>query len=198
MIEPPNYSDDNWAEIDSSIRSVRPGQPLTDHERRVIWYPGHIYLFLSNGREWLKQDVARFVENWSNIHRLAGELATELAEADDRARNAKRPSFGGLIKTLVKLQDRAARFAERRERYRFPEKYYHDVFSLWLKFGGKLRYSRNSGKLSGPLIRFFQAVTGPVLGTDAPALESIKDIIEREKHRQRKQRERAMGFRVAE
>jgi hypothetical protein len=89
---------------------------------------------------------------------------------------------------LVKLQDRAAPYADRQERYRFREDYYQDVLSLWLKFGGKLSYSRNSGKLSGPLIRFFQTVTGPVLGADALALESIKDVIEREKDR-RKQHE---------
>jgi hypothetical protein len=187
MIGPPYYSYYDSVEIDSSIRSVRPGQPLTDHERWLIWSAGNQYLVLSDGREWLKQRDARFVENWSNIHRLAGELANELAEADDRARNAKRPSFGGLIKTLVKVQERATPHATRKDQYRFREEYYQEVLSLWLRFGGKLRYSRNSRKLSGPLIRFFQAVTGPVLGTDAPALESIKDIIEREKDR-RKQR----------
>jgi hypothetical protein len=57
------------------------------------------------------------------------------------------------------------------------------VLSIWTSLGGKLKISRNSrtGKIDGPLARFFRVVTVPVMGTLAPSLESLPDIVQRQR-----------------
>lgn len=62
--------------------------------------------------------------------------------------------------------------------------FFQHILWLWTDiFGGKLRFSRNpqSGKLSGPLIRFFFSVTRPAMTDKAPSIESIPDIVRRQR-----------------
>jgi hypothetical protein len=68
--------------------------------------------------------------------------------------------------------------------------YHSDVLDVWTELGGKLKISRhpNTGKLGGPLARYFSAVTLPVHGGSP---ESLPDIIER--HVARKGRSRSGG-----
>jgi hypothetical protein len=183
VIERPSYSDEAWVKINSAVQSARPGRTLTEFERGRLVTAGHVYLVLHSGRDWLKQFGGRFVANWENIGSLAASLTDELMEADARA--APPLKFRGLIKRLQKLQERASPLAKKGPLTSPREDYFREVLGTWMKIGGELKYSRNpnSKKLGGPLVRFFGAVTSPVLGADAPALESIKDIIDREKKR---------------
>jgi hypothetical protein len=62
--------------------------------------------------------------------------------------------------------------------------YFQHVLWLWTDiFGGNLRFSRNpdSGKLGGPLIRYFFSVTRPLMRSEAPAIESVPDIVRRQR-----------------
>jgi hypothetical protein len=56
--------------------------------------------------------------------------------------------------------------------------YQYEVLSVWIKLSGKLKISRHptTGKIKGPLVRYFSAVTQPVHGGSP---ESLPDIIER-------------------
>jgi hypothetical protein len=65
------------------------------------------------------------------------------------------------------------------------QRFYTDILHLWqAHLGQPLTYARDKdGKPSGPLIRFFTACVGPILGDAAPALEGIAAIIERERRR---------------
>jgi hypothetical protein len=57
-------------------------------------------------------------------------------------------------------------------------KFYHVIFGLWVEAGGALRRSRKSDQEpTGPLVRFVQAITRPVMGNDAPKPETILDLI---------------------
>lgn len=59
--------------------------------------------------------------------------------------------------------------------------YYQRVLHLWTNaFGGKLGISRNS-RIDGPLVRYFLAVAHPVMGQKMPSLESMPDIVRRQK-----------------
>jgi hypothetical protein len=65
---------------------------------------------------------------------------------------------------------------------------YAGILDLWeMHLGQPLKYSRSGeqGLPGGPLIRFFTACIGPVLGDDAPTLEGIIKIIKRERKRRR-------------
>jgi hypothetical protein len=180
--ERPQYSVDEWAEIERSVEAVREGIPLTEHERWQLVQVGFEYLMLLHGEEFLVQFHNRAVSNWANIGNLAGQLVEELIEADERSASKR---FRSLIKRLEKLRDEEKLGTETtlaHERRDARRHYFRQVLSFWMKLGGELKYSRNphTKKLGGPLIRFFQTVTNPVLGDQAPALESVKDIIERE------------------
>jgi hypothetical protein len=54
------------------------------------------------------------------------------------------------------------------------------VLEVWTDLGGKLQISRHptTGKIKGPLARYFAAATQPVLGG---SLESLPDILARQK-----------------
>jgi hypothetical protein len=55
---------------------------------------------------------------------------------------------------------------------------------LWIdNFSGHLKTSRNNGVVGGPLVRFLQATTGPVMGSKAPRPEGIHEIVDRERKR---------------
>jgi hypothetical protein len=62
---------------------------------------------------------------------------------------------------------------------------YGAVLDLWRRgLGQELRYSRSQkGTPGGPLIRFFAACVGPVLGEDAPTAHGIAAIVDCEKAR---------------
>jgi hypothetical protein len=64
--------------------------------------------------------------------------------------------------------------------------YLQGVLVLWTEtFGGRLAISRspeNPRKISGPLVRYVLAVVRPVMGPDTPSLQSLPDIVDRQKN----------------
>ena len=68
-----------------------------------------------------------------------------------------------------------------REIYNPRTMYLFKVLNVWIKCGGRLRFSRHpqSKAITGPLARYFCAVTRPVMGSNAPSLESLREIIGR-------------------
>jgi hypothetical protein len=64
--------------------------------------------------------------------------------------------------------------------------YYRFLLSIWTDLvRGPLKFSRHHDchKPQGALIDFLHAVTGPVMGAEAPSLESLADAIKRERRR---------------
>jgi hypothetical protein len=63
--------------------------------------------------------------------------------------------------------------------------YLQQVLFLWTEtFGGKLGISRSpddSKKIGGPLVRYLLAVVRPVMGANTPSLQSLPDIVDRQK-----------------
>lgn len=186
-----DYSDQEWAEIELSAQPARTG-PLTEDVRQCMRQAGVVYLILhSIGREFLKQQELTFVANREKICGLSAELYEQLGEAN--ARSTDDMKYRWLLKSLAKLRDDASILSARSPQLSPREDYYHKIFGVWVdKLGGRLGVSRDEDthKLGGPLVRFFQAVTRPVLATEAPALESISRIVDREKERRKERRKR--------
>jgi hypothetical protein len=106
------------------------------------------------------------------------------------------------VKALVELQDIATAhvdFYVPRGNYDFdylqlgfdmnkPQwKFQFAILEMWVRLGGKLRFSRNSrGEISGPLARYFFAVTRPVMGPSTPSPETFRKIVARFKDAMRK------------
>jgi hypothetical protein len=63
--------------------------------------------------------------------------------------------------------------------------YYQRILWHWtVAFGGSLRISRdpqNASKIRGPLVKYFFAVVRPVMDRDTPSLQSLPDIVRRQK-----------------
>lgn len=63
--------------------------------------------------------------------------------------------------------------------------FFGEVLSIWMEAGGRLRFSRGApetrkaGQLGGPTMRYFQTVTGAVMGDAAPTPEGLRKILER-------------------
>jgi hypothetical protein len=61
--------------------------------------------------------------------------------------------------------------------------YFQCILFLWTHFlAGKLKFSRDpkSRRIQGPLVRYFVAVTAPVMKDAAPSLQSLPDIVRRQ------------------
>jgi hypothetical protein len=185
-----DYSDREWAEIESSAQSARRG-PLTEHQRHHLRQAGVLYLALSTSMDFLKEDKRWCIAKSEKVRRLAASLLEELVDAD--ARNNAKKYGRRFLQSLANLRDDPPVPAAKTPSYSPREDYYREIFAVWIDdLGGTLRLSRtvDTHKLGGPLIRFFQAVTNPVLGAEAPALESIHDIVGREKRRRKKPQSR--------
>ena len=191
FVKPFDYSDQEWAEIESSAQWVRT-DPLTEDVRTRLRRAGEVYLTLhSTGREFLKQQELTSVVNWENIHGLAAALYEQLGEANARRTDDRR--YRQLLKSLAKLRDDASVLSVKSPPLPPREDYYREILGVWVdKLGGELGVSRETftHKLGGPLVKFFRAVTGPVLASEAPALETISDIVDREKERRKMRRKR--------
>jgi hypothetical protein len=184
-----DYTDQEWTEIELPVQSARLG-PLTEEARQRLRLAAGLYLALhSTGRQFLRQQELSFAENWARIGKLAAELYEQL---DCSLRGFGDRQYRGLRKSLRKLQNNAT-LSAKSPLLSSREEYYREIFGVWIDtLGGRLGVSRDAGnhKLGGPLVRFFQAVTYPVLAAEAPAVESISGIVDREKERRKKRRKR--------
>jgi hypothetical protein len=184
------YSNEEWAKIELCVQAAR-SRPLTE-ERRRLQQAAVEYSLRSSTRELLKLHERRFLANRESIRWLAANLYQALSEVQARNHDNK---YGRLLQSLAKLRDDKSISAAKRPPFSQlspREDYYREILGVWVDMlGGALSYSRDAdNKVRGPLIRFFQAVTCPVLATDAPALESISDIVDREKERRKKRRKK--------
>jgi hypothetical protein len=59
--------------------------------------------------------------------------------------------------------------------------FFEAIIDIWMSAGGRLRRSRHSvtEEPQGPLLRYLQAVTAPVMGKTAPRPETILKLISR-------------------
>ena len=84
---------------------------------------------------------------------------------------------------IAVLRDAAIDINQRRSGRRYPPRqmFYDRVLEVWIKdFKQPQQYSRSGdGTLTGPLVRYFEAALGPVLGDDMLSLEGIREIIDR-------------------
>jgi hypothetical protein len=108
-------------------------------------------------------------------------MVTETADSREcwfgPLREQERRSFLSLIDRFAGFLEFAAERVDGQSGPDHPRmKFYEAIFSIWLEAGGGLRRSRGH-EAGGPLVRYVQAVTGPVMGEDAPKLETIPGMI---------------------
>jgi hypothetical protein len=135
----------------------------------------------------------RELKRWQHIGRMASDLGSEL-----RAISLQTPSsahdplwsnraLAALWPVKLKADAAVIAYATIRRAFRgrqnpYRAYLYGAVCDLWRwHLGQKLAYSRTrKGAPYGPLIRFFTACVGPLLGDEMPTSHGIGSIIDRE------------------
>ena len=176
--QPFDYSKAEWDEIEACIVTVR-NMPLMEIERasllRAALKYGRVAEERKNG-DYLPPNVR--AKSWTKVARLCAQLCEALETAllntlGKDAETTAEPFYWG-VSRLVSFTGRLD-----------PQiVYFQHILWLWTDiFRGKLKLSRDpgSGQLRGPLARYFLAVTGPVMTDEAPSLESLPDIVDRQK-----------------
>jgi hypothetical protein len=192
---PFDYSEAEWSEIEAAARSVLPdGKSLPNEVRKALVERARTYRvgirmrpLATQRRDWQKvmHLSERLIEallvvcergvQYFEIHGHPEEGEKFGREFEDHFRKILEVKF--VAKVMAAPPPPEADLVPARVGYQF------DVLQVWIRLGGKLQFSRHpkTRKPQGPLIRFFRAVTNPVMGASAPSLESLPDIIRREK-----------------
>lgn len=151
------------------------------------------YFILSENRT--RRQSARELERFRKIVVLIDELGKELraVRSDQTALSLRAEVSGRALTALWPVRDYAAAYIEghrsmnpafRGRGNPHREFLYGAVLDLWQRQGQRVRYSRaetNAGMPRGPLIRFFVACVGPILGGDTPKPSGIATILDRAK-----------------
>ena len=148
------------------------------------------FIVAENRSTWSQQDLARLQRIVALIDELNAEIrATDRGPAlsqwgliSGRLLSTLWPARAFVETSIAGHQDITTAFHGRGNPHR-QIMLYDRLLDLWhRRLEQPLRYRRaetNKGMPGGPLIRFFAACIGPVLGEDAPTLRGIAKIIDR-------------------
>lgn len=193
-----DYSPEEWAKIAKSIESFEGKQEAIDEARVLLRNSARSYfLDVLNGPGHAREQKLR-LQHWSKADRLSEALFSELnwVSRDELGNGPPNPDGAerkpydaemlALMKIRVMARSRVVHLSEKIDDgypKATPKAHYQFyVLEMWTRLGGKLRFSRHpsSGKIKGPLVRYFSAVTEPVYGGKP---ESLPDIMKRHEAR---------------
>ncbi len=195
----PCYTETQWSEIERSIAHFKLSSSDRDAIRSRLEMAVDVFIrgdFHNPDREACEK---RARQQWAKIEKLSNELRELLAfrsrketqggppssdckRAPDRYRDIQAVLLG--LTAIAKGRQEAQTVLETMASgKRAPRAWYlYAVLSAWTDVGGALRISRHplTGRISGPLARYFAAVTQPIIGG---SIESLPDIVARQKIR---------------
>ena len=192
-----DYSQAEWSAIEAAARAILPdGKPLPNEVREELVLRARGYLVMKREpwpeerRDW--QRIARLAKSLQQavLDRIEKELVFESIYFDPEELKDIRQGWEANLKSIWEIENHANEMIDF-DLYRPARLVFQScVLDIWANLGGKLQSARHpkTGRPSGPLIRFFQAVTIPVMGASAYSLESLPEIIRR--HRDRSQGDR--------
>lgn len=187
MIE---YNDSEWEAIEAAVASVRPKQSLTSSERKELCTLSELYLVSRNSPRQVATKEQKKL--WSDVGKLSDKLSLVLSAAlDSKAPHEPyRPDrYAKLLNSLKSMSRSVECFSGLN--YSRPGSpsphaiYYRYVLMFWTdRLSANLGISRHriDKTPQGPLVRFFCAVCAPVMREDMPSLETVADIVSREKN----------------
>jgi hypothetical protein len=185
------YSQAEWSNIEAAIRAIRPDDwgPLPNMVREHLVNYARIYQievrksFVKDNQDW--QKIAWLSERlYEALRAISGQVVEYLKI---RLYPEKAKHFRQWPEVLLEINDLAENMISpilgKADRHPARMRYQSLVLDFWVFLGGKLQSTRHpkTGRPGGPLIRFFQAVTTPVMGASAYSLESLPEIIRRRK-----------------
>jgi hypothetical protein len=201
------YTEAQWAEIEASVGAVRKIQ-LSKREKIDLVVAAAEFLHRSAEREnGTYAPPKEKIKSWKDLKRLCGQLLAAMEVAcKHRFGNSWRSEpiapledwtrFGEVADLVAKIRDQADEIGgtpfcwkpsivESVTGRLDPSVVYQQrILAMWTnRFGGRLTITRDpiSGEISGPLVRYFLSVARPVMGQRMPSLQSLPDIVNRQK-----------------
>jgi hypothetical protein len=192
-----SYSEEEWLEIETAIQVLRKGA-LPKKVRK--WLVGEARWYLAESglpRDWWQSLWKKAASKTEDARQVICTIAERHLEVLNRPGYPKKRDrlfvnrlYDEDLRTLVRIRERAKEEAESDKwsseaaHYDNPKFMYEfKVLLIWTELGGKLAISRHwkTQKIQGPLARFFRAATIPVMRDSAPSLESLPDIVCRQR-----------------
>jgi hypothetical protein len=199
-----DYTTEEWAKVAASLRPLSAADPQMIEKVRLhlVRSARSYFLQMANGPGKKQQKKWR-LKHWTKVKNLADALMSEffwlkrdsLAHGPPDPSGRERHPYQEQLLALMEISEMAAHHTTNRNttnrnttnRKRiddgYPEGtlkswYQFAVLEVWTELGGKLKISRHpiKGKIKGPLVKYFSAVTEPVHGGSP---ESLPDIIKR-------------------
>ena len=179
------YTDVEWMEIAKSIQHFQPEPHAFEKALRGLAVARDIIRCESSKQE-VKLRNQQMLSHWAKAGKLAGALKSTfswLARNGPPVLTSKDPYRRESHElTRISMMAKSA-VSNIRDGDGYPKStwktlYHSHVLDTWTALGGKLKFSRHprTGKIKGPLARYFSAVTQPVHGGSP---ESLPDIIKR-------------------
>ena len=206
-----DYDGEQWANIEKCVRDIRSNglsdEERTHLRDAAIEYLQDKKGRESGGYVSPRQQV----KSWKNVALMCNDVRAELENAlmlrhgaswrnaldhpvDPLEIDKTKLTFRKAIQFLAELQRAAEEYSKPfwwgvsimkslTGRLDPTVVYLQNILLQWKEFGGELRFSQNpvSRKISGPLARFINDVTVPVMGQDAPSPKSYRSLINRQK-----------------
>jgi hypothetical protein len=199
-----DYSPEEWAAIDAAVIKLRPSG-LSDHDRRFLrtWAMNY-RLCSAQPAATVSVMMEQWVSVWRLIEKLEDRLkrAVDVCFGGQPPVKICAPEFYkrpvaalppqiydfdhqlAELSSLKKLVAECAAYLSRDGAIHTAvgparDWYYSLILTTWQQLGGRLAISRHpvSGKVGGPLARFFWSVAAPVMGKEAPSVSSIPGIV---------------------
>jgi hypothetical protein len=171
-----DYTNEQWIKIEKSLYCLQPRPNQTDLKNARTQLRNRVRLYLFEELE----APARAIHNKKRAKRLARAAKVSDSLPEDNVQLA-------VIKRQVQALIDRARLAGSKIDDEYPRAnprgwFQFHVLEIWTQLGGQLRISRHptTGKVRGPLARYFAAATQPVPGYWG-SLESLPDILARQK-----------------
>jgi hypothetical protein len=188
-----HYTDEQWTDIERSLLRLQPDQAALERARNELVQAARIHLSEllddalghRNIEKWVAKEWARIGKLSDDLHRSFRRVARFEGHDSSPGRQPAAEPYKDEQLAVARLKAMAvARLAGPKIDDGFPKAtrrgwFQFHVLHVWTELGGELRFSRHptTGKIKGPLARYFTAATQPVCGG---SLESLPDILERQ------------------
>lgn len=161
----------NWSEILDTIRQLQPTDAMLEQFRhRISIARDEFQRAPVSADEVSSKDFQKVTDLVSRLVPIVERISAEIPDGEGLRNELAALAF---LQSYSRKRSGDTRFRNRKSRVMF----HFEVLRAWVALGGKLGLSSNpvAGTVTGPLARYFSAVTG---GVTNASLHSLRDAIQ--------------------
>jgi len=183
-----DYTDGQWAEIEETLRCLKPSQVALEDARTRLRSATRKYL-LQTVKRGLQMQKKNALREWKKISKCASYLLAFLpvalvlepdGEVPDESDSLSDIKFA-LLKLLMIASDHRGKLEAIEYPKATPQAWFQFcVLEVWTDLGGKLQFSRHptNHKIKGPLVKYFSLAAQSFT---RGSVETLPDILKRQK-----------------